>query len=215
MLPDLFAHRIDRLTVSFHYETIRTGVEPVLVEIQSLGGVITEDDPSTAVMSTTYAASNRYHLASLAVSASEHGIRVALHAILGPRTRRLLAPGEEIENTIEYLKQHQVSGPARVQIAFSLPSRLFKTIVPIPLTIFQPGSVPFERLLGFRIGGRDPDQNVIVEVIGNRLNILLTFHESFAVDQSLLDRTIETAKQLITHLLLNSSEVEKWLKITK
>lgn len=215
MLPDLYAHHIERLTISFHSGTLRTGVEPVLLEIQSLGGELVEDDSSTAVLSTTYAASNRYHLATLAVSVHEQGIGVSLHSLLGPRTRRRLTPDEAIGNTIEYLKQHQITGPARVQIAFSLPKRLFKTIVPIPLTIFQPGSGPFERLLGFRLGGRESDQNVIVEVIGNRLNMLLTFHESFTVDQTLPDRTIETAKHLVTHLLLNSSEVEKWLKISK
>lgn len=216
MLPDLVANRITALTVIFDPDEFRVShADPLFPQMQAIGGRQNEGQHNVVFMSQ-YKASNRIQHMTLGLTEDEAGrATLALHArIGGSRTRRLHY--ESVETAMEYLGRLRAHGTAHSYILYEVPSRSFKPLIPLPLRIAQEGVLPFDRLMGFRVGrlvGSQENRSLIVDLAGSSLQLSLTFVDQFDIDERLLGNVLKSSKDLVIPLLTRSKEVEQWYRL--
>lgn len=216
---DLIGHRIQALTLIFSADELDLPVDgSIIPDLVSLGGIQPRESPENVVFETSYKASNRLQHVFLSSEEQESGgVSLAMHVRRGAvRRRRGATRGADVVGALDYFATRNVSGVGFCQISFLVPRRQFKTVIPIPLTIFQQGAFPFDRLMGFRLGtGQrgESEESLIVDTHENDLHLALTYSRRFDVDQKLLLNVARASKDMIIPLIVRSREVQNWHKL--
>ena len=214
---DLVAHRI--LDISLYLSLTSTVESPspsIFSELASIGGEQPESDPPRILFVTEYTKSRRrQHLTLIIVQTTAGELSLSLHATKsGQRGRgRGRTPFKPVDLALRTLGEAGVRATGTCQISFLLHKRRFKTLIPLPLTLFQESAFPFDRLEGFRLGSSGnagQDRSLIVDTHENDLHLALSYDQEFSVDESLLPTAVTHSKQFIRPFLASSQEVDEW-----
>lgn len=212
-LPNLIQHRISNFRVSFDPGALNLPEgDSLLAEMGELGGRQVPGDEPAVVYTQRYRLSNRVHHSTLVFQENENGdTSISMHALLGAGSRRK-AEQNDLAPPLIRLGEKGISGIAHCYAMYELPRRNFKTLIPLPLQIFQKGSMRFERLMGFRLatGTGDSEETLVLDIHENNLHLAVVFQEHIEIDETLSEKVIKMSKDLIMPILTVSEEVKSW-----
>lgn len=216
MLIDLVANRITFLTLAFDSDEFHISAgEPLISQLQAIGGRQAGDRQQNVTFVSQYKVSNRIQRVSLVVPEVTTDVALLVHARVGGERRRRVSY-TEVETGLRRLGQLGVHGTGQVHIVYEAPIRSFKPVIPLPLRISQPGALPFDRLMGFRVGqldGTRTTRSLIMDSVGSSLQLSLSFKEELAVNENLLSSVLRSSKNLVMPMLAKSREVEQWYNL--
>lgn len=216
MLIDLVANRVTAMTLSFDSDEFRIPArEPLISQLQAIGGRQVGDRQQNVAFMSQYKASNRIQHVSLVLPEVTSDVALLIHASVGGGRRRRVSY-TEVDTGLRQLGQLGVQGTGQVHIVYEAPSRSFKPVIPLPLRISQPGALPFDRLMGFRVGqldGTRTTRSLIIDSVGSSLQLSLSFEEELAVNENLLPSVLRISKNLVMPMLAKSREVEQWYNL--
>ena len=215
MLPDLRAHRIERFSLRVTIDIPERN--EILQQLRSLGGESLGMDEETVGFHSRYKASRRIHHVWLTASQSApHRMLLSSYGWTGDARSGAGKGFAEVTTALKWLGEQKVSGVAHFHVSYNLPRRLFTPILALPMQILRIESLPFDRVLGVRLGKLgegDEVRSLIIDYVGNSLRLALSFESDTGVDETVLQRMVSSSRDLVVPVLVRSKEVEEWQKV--
>lgn len=187
----------------------------LLEDLWKLGGArVSLKRKRSALFATQYIQSNRRHTAFGEVGPADkqqgHTLRFAWIRSL-PRAD-VAAAG--IEVLLDHLSRVNLTCSFRCHVDFAFPRDDFRSLVPLPIRLFQGSSILFDHLGGIRlvkIEERRPIRSAIIDLETNKLRIHVFYNRDLLMSRRLPEELFRGAKEIVQSLLVPSEKVTRWL----